>query len=135
MSFRSGSVRSTEQRIQPMRNLLALFGALVLGFGGVGWYMGWYTIHFGRTPDGNIHLEADVDQKKVIHDTEDGAKQVGHLIGSQAEKAQQAAKETPPVNTPGPATTPQGDPAKVGGWFGSEGTPPAPPTPPAGTGK
>ena len=116
-----------------MRNLLALFGALVLGFGGVGWYMGWYTIRFGRTADGNIHLEADVDQKKVVHDTEDGAKQVGQLIGTQAERVQKAAKDTPPVNTPGPVTTPQVDPAKSGEWlFGSDSTPPAPP---AATGK
>ena len=126
-----------------MRNLLALFGASVLGFGGIGWYMGWYTIQVGRNADGNIHLEANVDQKKVIQDTEERAKQVESFLNTQAQKAQQSPQPSAPGNTPGPATTPRVTSSKSGSWlFGSEPAAPptaqqpaAPATPTGGTGK
>jgi len=102
-----------------MRNLLALVGAQVIGFGGIGWYMGWYTLHVDRAPDGTIEIKTDVDAKKVTEDTSNGAKQVSAFIGHQAEKAQQGAEANPPANTPGPLTTPKTDPGKSGGWFDS----------------
>src|SRR5438046_142610 len=52
-----------------MRNLLALIGLLVVGFAGVGWYMGWYKLSFARTTDGNLEIKTDVDTKKVGQDT------------------------------------------------------------------
>ncbi len=100
-----------------MRNLLALVGALVIGFAGVGWYMGWYTVHFTRTPEGTIHVDGDVNAKKVTEDTSNGAKQVEAFIGSQAQKAQQGAEVNPPANPPGPITTPKTEAGKSGGWF------------------
>jgi hypothetical protein len=101
-----------------MRNLLALVGALVIGFVGVGWYMGWYKLSVSKRPDGNIRIETDVDGKKVIQDVGDGAKHLGQLAGDQVDKAAQDAKAGQPANTPGPITTPQGGtPEKAGGWL------------------
>ncbi len=88
-----------------MRNLLALIGAAVVGFGGLGWYLGWYKLHVSKAADGNVQIQADVDQKKVVQDVGDGAKHLGQLAGDQLEKAQ---KDGTPANTPGPVSTPQG---------------------------
>lgn len=101
-----------------MRNLLALIGALVIGFAGVGWYMGWYKLTVSKNSDGNIRIETDVDGKKVVKDVGDGAQHLGQLAGDQMEKAAKDAKAGQPANTPGPITTPQGGTQeKAGGWF------------------
>lgn len=107
-----------------MRNLLALVGAAVIGFGGVGWYMGWYTVKVAKSSDGNIQVNGNLDTNKVVQDAGDGAKRVGDLIGREAEKAKGDAA------TPAPATTPA--PKAGGRWLFSEWESPAPPQ---GTGK
>src|SRR5262245_65244312 len=90
-----------------MRNFLALIGALVIGFGGVGWYLGWYKLNVSKAPDGNAEITTTVDTKKVVTDTEHGAKQVGAFVGDHLEKSAQEAKQPgPPASTPGPVTTP-----------------------------
>lgn len=97
-----------------MRNLLALIGLLILGFVGVGWYMGWYKLSFSRTADGNLEIKTNVDTKKVGADSSEFLKNAGTVIGNQAEKAAQDAKNAlppvPAVGTPGPVTLPQGAP-------------------------
>lgn len=109
-----------------MRNMLALVGALVVGFGGVGWYLGWYKLNVSRTSDGNLQVTTNVDTNRVVKDAGDGARHVGEFIGSQVEKAQKdAATQPAPANTPGPKAVPtQGEAA---GWlFGIDfGTPAA----------
>ena len=100
-----------------MRNLLALIGALVVGFGGLGWYLGWYKVHVAKAPDGNLRIETDVDTKKVGSD----AQKLGQTIGEAVEKGtqnQKAAEAGPPVNMPGPVTAPQtGAQHDQGGWL------------------
>lgn len=95
-----------------MRNLLALVGAAVIGFGGVGWYLGWYTLKVSKGGDGNVQVQTTVDTNKVTQDFGDGAKRVGELINSQAEKA---SKEAAPAPPPAPANTPA--PKDSGGWL------------------
>src|SRR5262245_21896616 len=92
----------------PMRNILALIGALVVGVGGVGWYLGWYKLSFSKGTDGNPEMTTTVDTKKVVQDTEQGAKQLGAFVADQADKAAHDAKQQPgpPAGTPGPTTTP-----------------------------
>lgn len=88
-----------------MRNLLALFGLLVIGFVGVGWYMGWYKLSVTKSSDGNLEIKTNVDTKKVGADSSDALNKLGTVVGNQAEKAAQEAKNAlPPVPavTPGP---------------------------------
>jgi len=94
-----------------MRNLLALVGLAVVGFAGLGWYMGWYKLSFARTTDGNLQIKTDVDTKKVGSDSTEALKNLGTAIGNQAEKAVHDAKGTAPsgapVGTPGPVAPAQ----------------------------
>ncbi|MDB5308399.1 MAG: hypothetical protein JWO38_2601 [Gemmataceae bacterium] len=112
-----------------MRNLLALVGALVIGFGGLGWYMGWYQIHIAKTPEGNIRVETDVDTKKVTQDSGTALKQVGTFVGEkmdQAGQTAQAGQQPTPGTTPGPAAPPTTNPQSrdTGLWlFGHDITP------------
>lgn len=83
-----------------MRNVLALIGLLVIGFGGLGWYLGWYKLSYSRTPDGHLQVTTDVDTKKVGADSQEFIKNASTAV----EKAAQDAK-TPagaPGSTPGP---------------------------------
>src|SRR3954470_24088515 len=95
-----------------MRNLLALIGALVVGFGGLGWYLGWYKVHVTKAPDGNLRIETDVDLKKAGNDVGDGLKKGGDFVNERIEKANTATppQPGPPGATPGPVTTPQSAP-------------------------
>ena len=112
-----------------MRNLLALVGLAVIGFGGVGWYAGWYKFSVAKTPDGNLQINTTVDTKKASAEMSDFLKNVGTVIGSQVDKAAQDAKSTapttPPGGTPGPVTPPQ---------FSPDPTVPGVPLPPVAPG-
>ncbi|HEX4609828.1 MAG TPA: hypothetical protein VH092_16645 [Urbifossiella sp.] len=108
-----------------MRNMLALIGALVVGVGGAGWYLGWYQLDVTRKADGTLQVTTNVDTNRLTHDASEGAKHVGELIGAQVEKVQKEAATAPaaPAGTPGPQAVPtQG---QAGAWlFGMDmGTP------------
>lgn len=110
-----------------MRNALALIGLLVLGFVGIGWYMGWYKLSYSHGTDGNLEIKTNVDTKKVGADSSEFLKNAATVIGSHAEKAAQDAKTSPPPaagSTPGPVNPPQGSQA-------TPNTPNVPITPPA----
>lgn len=97
-----------------MRNLLALVGLAVIGFGGVGWYMGWYKLSYSRTPDGNLQISTTVNTEKAGTDTSEFMKNAGAVINSQVDKAGQDAKtaapNSAPGNIPGPVVPPQVSP-------------------------
>ena len=90
-----------------MRNTLALIGAVVVGFGGVGWYLGWYKLNVSKGSDGNPEIKTTVDTKKVIDDSGEALKKAGTFLGEQIEKSANDAKT--PAGTPGPVTTPSND--------------------------
>ena len=88
-----------------MRNLLALVGALVIGFGVAGWYLGWYKLGITKTTDGTLHVETNVNTKKVVDDSGDALKQAGAFLGNHLEKAAtdaNASQQPTPGTTPGP---------------------------------
>ena len=91
-----------------MRNLLALFGLLVIGFAGTGWYMGWYKLSYSRNTDGNIQIKTDLDTKKVESDSSNWFKNAATVVGTQAEKAAQDAKTNAPEGAPGATPGPGG---------------------------
>jgi hypothetical protein len=103
-----------------MRNLLALIGALVVGFAGVGWYMGWYKLSFSKNPEGHIQIRTDVNTNKVADDVGQASQQIGSFIGEKLDQAGRDAKAAQPGATPGPTTPPSGTPAapprQGGGW-------------------
>ncbi len=119
-----------------MRNLLALFGLLVLGFGGGGWYMGWYKLSVTRGTDGNLEIKTDVDTKKVTTDSSEALKNISSVVGNQVDKAAQEAKAVAPASTPGatpgPVTPAQpSTPNPVGPDAPATTDPTTPPAPPA----
>jgi hypothetical protein len=106
-----------------MRNILALIGLVVVGFGVGGWYLGWYKLSVAKSTDGNLQIKTDVDTKKVGTDSTEFMKNVGSAIGTQVDKAGQDARTAPPAGTPG--STP--------GPVNSQGTDINPMTPMTGT--
>jgi hypothetical protein len=101
-----------------MRNLLALIGLLVVGFGGIGWYCGWYKLSVEKGRDGNLQIETEVKTKKVVEDSSSFFQKVGKIASDKLEKEGKDARPIgAPVATPGPST-----PAVP--------TPPAAPAPP-----
>lgn len=91
-----------------MKNLLALIGALVVGFAVAGWYLGWYKLGITKTSDGNLHVETNVNTKKVVDDSGDALKKAGAFVGDHLEKTAQDAKsgqQPTPGTTPGPQDT------------------------------
>jgi len=60
-----------------MRNLLALVGAAVVTFAGLGWYLGWYTLQrtSSDTP-GHQSVNIDFDARKITADIRNGEQKV-----------------------------------------------------------
>ena len=86
-----------------MKNLFALVGVAVIGFAVAGWYLGWYQLGVTKTSDGNLHVETNVNTKKVVGDSGDALKKAGTFVGSHLEKsATDAGKQPTPGTTPGP---------------------------------
>jgi hypothetical protein len=60
-----------------MRNLLALVGAAVLTFAGLGWYLGWYHLEPAPARDaGHQRLTIDIDPKKINSDVRKGEEEL-----------------------------------------------------------
>jgi hypothetical protein len=112
-----------------MRNLLALIGLLVVGFGGIGWYCGWYKLSVSKGTEGKPEIKTTVDTDKVADDSAAFFKRVTQAIRDKADQSAQDAKGAPPAGTPGSTpgpVAPVKDTSSQGGWlFG-----PANPAPP-----
>jgi hypothetical protein len=91
-----------------MRNILALIGLVVVILAIAGWYLGWYKLSYTTTPDGTLKIQTDVDTKKVGSDSSEIFKNVGSAISSQADKAAQDARTSPPASMPGPISAHNG---------------------------
>ena len=97
-----------------MRNLLALVGLVVVGFAGIGWYNGWYTIGSEPTSDGHRRINVDVNTKEIGEDLSKVKAKVGDLITTNENKG------TPTI----PTLEKKGDNSQTPGvHFGPNGSP------------
>ena len=100
-----------------MRNMLALIGAAVVLFVGIGWYQGWYTFAIAPGTNGKQRIEVDVDTKKIAEDARKAAETVSKTVGEPAPGSKAAELVGPPLppdmpkkvtvnSIPGPLPTP-----------------------------
>ncbi|HVK15735.1 MAG TPA: hypothetical protein VM533_02230 [Fimbriiglobus sp.] len=84
-----------------MRNLLALIGAAVMLFAGLGWYLGWYTFALEPSVNGKQRIQFDVDTGKLTDDVGKFGEKVGTVIqgvrNGDPSKAQPAEFVGPPM--------------------------------------
>jgi hypothetical protein len=65
-----------------MRNLLAFVGFVVVGFLGLGWYLGWYSIGAKTNTNGKLEFSGEVNVDKVKGDFGKGLSKTGQFIDS-----------------------------------------------------
>ena len=63
-----------------MRNLLALVGALVVGFAALGWYLGWYKLGVESNAPGHPKFNVEVETGKITEDGKNLEKKVNGMI-------------------------------------------------------
>jgi hypothetical protein len=63
-----------------VRNLLALLGALVVTFAGVGWYLDWYKIQSSTDSAGHREVNIDLNTKKINADISKGTEKIEKVI-------------------------------------------------------
>lgn len=94
-----------------MRNLLALIGAAIVLFVGLGWYLGWYTFALEPSANGKQRIQLDVDTDKILDDTKRAGAKVGTVLqgvqNGDPSKTQPAEFVGPPLppDMPARATT------------------------------
>lgn len=81
-----------------MRNLLALFGAVLLAFAGIGWYLGWYQFKTEPELSGHQNVNIDINAPKIMADVKKGRNLV--------EKLKQEAETAPSPAPLAPASVP-----------------------------
>ena len=62
-----------------MRNLLALGAAALIGFAGIGWYLGWYKIETAPTTTGR-HISIDLNTPKIKEDVGKGKEKLRDIL-------------------------------------------------------
>jgi hypothetical protein len=83
-----------------MRNMLAFFAALLLSVAGVGWYLGWYTIHSTPAPDGQRSVTVDINTVKIARDLRAAEERIQQELTERSQKRQaDAAREKPKAET------------------------------------
>jgi hypothetical protein len=84
-----------------MRNLLALLGAALVVFLGLGWYLEWYQISTKpSSAPGHRSIEIDINSKKIGQD-------VQHGIDAGSEKLQNLIDGAKKSNPPAPVGPPR----------------------------
>jgi hypothetical protein len=83
-----------------MRNLLALVGAALVAFLGLGWYLDWYHVTpKPATATGHRSIEIDINSKKigqdVQHGVEAGSEKIHDLLDGDKNPAPPASTALP----------------------------------------
>jgi hypothetical protein len=99
-----------------MRNMLAFLAALVLAFVGLGWYLGWYTVHTAPAPSGHRSLTVDIDAVKIGSDLQKAEQKLQKKLAEKGRSAQKTDKKPaapPKAVTPAAGTPDASGPAKA----------------------
>src|ERR1700688_1154297 len=75
-----------------MRNTLALIGAAVVPFGGLGWYLDWFKLMNSPAPSGHHSLNIDIDTVKITEDLHRGSVKVQEALDKTKREAEAKAK-------------------------------------------
>lgn len=75
-----------------MRNTLALIGAAVVTFGGLGWYLNWFKLETTPAPQGHRSLNIDIDTAKITEDLHRGSVTVQQALDKNKQDAVDKAK-------------------------------------------
>jgi hypothetical protein len=89
-----------------MRNLLALIGAALVLFAGLGWYLGWYKFALEPGANGNQRIQIDLDTHKIAEDVEKAGKTVGSAVQGATKAEQPSAQPADFVGPPLPPDMP-----------------------------
>jgi hypothetical protein len=82
-----------------MRNLLALCGAAVITFAGVGWYLDWFRVHPSpSSEDGKRNFQIEVNKAKISDDLHKGGTKLHGFIEKKLPDTK--AAEKPPSYYP-----------------------------------
>jgi|RhiMetdeSRZDD1v2_1073273.scaffolds.fasta_scaffold238523_1 hypothetical protein len=87
-----------------MRNLLALAAAGLIGFAGIGWYLGWYRFHTEPTATGR-QIQIDLNTPKIKDDVSRGREKLRDFL-SDDDSTSNASPNGP--STPNSPVTPAG---------------------------
>ncbi|MGL6074226.1 MAG: hypothetical protein ACRC8S_08700 [Fimbriiglobus sp.] len=68
-----------------MKNLLAFVGFVVVGFAGLGWYLGWYNLNVKTGADGKLNVSGDIDTKAITEDAKKFGQKVGKVIQNETD--------------------------------------------------
>lgn len=96
-----------------MRNLLALIGAVVVLFVGLGWYLGWYSFTLSPGTEGKQRLQVDVDTKKITDDAKKVGQAANNVIQSATKDEQKGAPLADFVGPPVPDDLPARQPKQL----------------------
>src|SRR5437879_6340876 len=86
-----------------MRNTLALVGAAVVTFGGLGWYLDWFMVRSNPAPPGHRNLNIDIDTIKITEDLHKGGVKVQEVLEKNKLAAETKAKAKAVEAKDGPA--------------------------------
>ena len=107
-----------------MRNLLALGAAGLIGFAGIGWYLGWYKIESSPTSTGR-HISIDLNTPKIKEDVGKGREKLRDILNDD-----DSPSNTPPSSSNNPVQPAGYQPGNDGGFVYPNNNPPF--TPPSG---
>jgi hypothetical protein len=79
-----------------MRNVLALFAAVMLLVAGVGWYRGWYRVQNSPAPPGHHAVNIDIDKDKIGKDLHEGEEELQKVLENKLrDKSDKRAEKSP----------------------------------------
>ncbi len=117
-----------------MKNLLALGAAALLGFAGIGWYLGWYSFQATPTATGE-HISIDLNTPKIKQDVGKGKEKLRDYLSSDDKNP--SVSTSPAPQQSGNSVTPTGYQAPGNNDFpypvSNTSNPPLVPVPPSGS--